>query len=321
MKRISLWLALTGWLVLSATRSVAQPAVASVTLTENFGMNPLQHGWRIYGDTNLFQWDAVRQDMNVTWDSTQPNSYFHRSLGTVLAMDDDFSLAFDLQLKDINDTGFEIAVGLCRFSEVTNSEFLRGGIAGYYPDLAELDYFCAYDSVDATLSDTNSQLSFYYDYVTLATGTTYHIVLNHAGGQPDITGAIYAGGQVVSTLPISYGSVNDFRLDTLSISSYNDGGQDPDYAGDVLAHGTVANFTVTLPPPPVQQLGGYLTHGRWSVGFLSRTNWLYSLQSSPDLQHWITVNPDNAGNGTNLVLSDPTPPGSRAFYRIEAERP
>jgi len=29
------------------------------TITEGFSSNPLQNGWQIFGDTNLFQWDST----------------------------------------------------------------------------------------------------------------------------------------------------------------------------------------------------------------------------------------------------------------------
>src|SRR5215831_6477056 len=96
----------------------------AATIQENFSTNPLQQGWQIYGDTNLFQWNSLNQNLGVTWDSSQPNSYFYRPLGTVLAIDDDFSIAFDLQLTDAQATGFfELAVGLLHFSDATNANF------------------------------------------------------------------------------------------------------------------------------------------------------------------------------------------------------
>ena len=67
--------------------------------TENFSADPLQNGWQIFGDTNLFQWDSTNQNLDVTWDSSQTNSYFYNPLGTILAKSDDFSLSFDLQLN------------------------------------------------------------------------------------------------------------------------------------------------------------------------------------------------------------------------------
>ena len=75
------------------------PPRAAATITENFSANPLQNGWQIFGDTNLFQWDSTNQNLAVTWDSSQTNSYFYHPLGTILTRNDDFSLAFDLAIE------------------------------------------------------------------------------------------------------------------------------------------------------------------------------------------------------------------------------
>src|SRR6266567_5584260 len=73
----------------------------AATVTENFATNPLGRGWRIFGDTNLFLWNAADQNLSVTWDSSRPNSYFYLPLDTILNRQDDFSLALDLKLTDI----------------------------------------------------------------------------------------------------------------------------------------------------------------------------------------------------------------------------
>ncbi|PYJ85541.1 MAG: hypothetical protein DME22_08750 [Verrucomicrobia bacterium] len=91
MKRIRS-LALAGLWVLSAAHAT--------TITEDFSNNPSENGWHIFGNTNLFQWDSVNQNLAVTWDSSQANSYFYHPLGTILARDDDFSITFDLRLND-----------------------------------------------------------------------------------------------------------------------------------------------------------------------------------------------------------------------------
>src|SRR5436189_6431732 len=85
-------LAFAGLFVLSAAHATA--------ITENFTNNPLQNGWQVFGNTNLFQWNSVNQNLAGTWDSSQTNSYFYHPLGTILARDDDFSVAFDLGLND-----------------------------------------------------------------------------------------------------------------------------------------------------------------------------------------------------------------------------
>ena len=56
MKRIRS-LAFAGLFVLSAAHAA--------TTTENFTNNPLQNGWQIFGDTNLFQWNSLNQNLSA----------------------------------------------------------------------------------------------------------------------------------------------------------------------------------------------------------------------------------------------------------------
>src|SRR5271157_5082570 len=113
------------------------------TILENFATNPLQDGWTVFGDTNLFQWDATNHDLRVTWDSSQPNSYFYHPLGTTVTRADDFSLSFDLDLTDIGlgihsylSNSFTIALGFLNLAVATGPAFLRGTSTNS-PDLAE----------------------------------------------------------------------------------------------------------------------------------------------------------------------------------------
>ena len=303
------------------------PGGAAV-IQENFSAGPLEQGWQVFGDTNLFQWDSLNQTLAVTWDSSRPNSLFYRPLGTVLAVDDDFSVAFDLQLADAKATGFfELAVGLLRFSDATSTNFSRG--AAVSPNLFEFDYFPDGGfgpSVDATLADmtvsaTNTRgFYFAYDVLPLASGVTYHIVITHVAGQPALSGAVSTDGQPYTALPQTFsGPITDFRLDTISVTSYS-AANDP-FGDSILAHGVVDNLVVTLPPPPVQNLTGAVSDNVWEASFLSRTNWLYTLERTTDLQSWTNVLPVTPGNGTNLLLSDPNPPVGRGFYRVRANRP
>src|SRR5262245_15678496 len=70
-------------------------------LLEGFASDPLARGWQVFGNSTLFQSNSTNQNVEVTWDSSGTNSYFHRPLGQILTKRDNFSLAFDLQLKDI----------------------------------------------------------------------------------------------------------------------------------------------------------------------------------------------------------------------------
>src|ERR1035438_10474590 len=74
-------LALAGLSLVSASRAV--------TIVEDFATNPLQDGWQVFGTTNLFQWDSTNHWLAVTWDSSQPNSYFYLPLGGYLTRYDD----------------------------------------------------------------------------------------------------------------------------------------------------------------------------------------------------------------------------------------
>lgn len=303
-----------------------QPGRAN-TLTENFSTDPSKDGWQVYGDTELFQWDSTNQDLEVTWDSSQPNTYFYHPLGTILAVDDAFHVEFDLYLNDVNAFGtFEMAVSLLNFSDATSQNFTRA--IGATPNLFEFDYFPdgGYGpSIDATLSDmsvnatNDGDFYFAYDTVPLELGVEYHVVMNHAAGELGITGEVLTNEQIYTSLPQIYaGPISDFRLDTVSITSYSAAA---DTFGDsLLAHGTVDNLVVTLPPPPVQNLTGAFKDGLWQAQFTSRTNWIYTLQRTANSGFWSDV-ASAPGNGSVLSLKDTNPPPATALYRVRSNRP
>jgi len=125
---------------------------------------------------------------------------------------------------------------------------------------------------------------------------------------------------VLITQMINPTNFSDFRLRTLSISSYSDAGQDPQYAGSVLAHGVLDNLVVTVPLPPVQNLIGTLSNGVWQAQFNARTGWLYTLQRTTDFQSWTDASSATPGSGLTL-LSDTNATSEKVFYRIQANRP
>ena len=87
--------------VLFVVGCIAVSQVVAETFSQNFAQDPLTNGWKIFGDTNLFQWDSTNQNLRVTWDSSHTNSYFYHSLGTAVTRRDDFQIEFDLKLDDI----------------------------------------------------------------------------------------------------------------------------------------------------------------------------------------------------------------------------
>ncbi len=305
-------------------------AVEGTVLAEDFSNNPAADGWQTFGDANLFTWDATHQAMQVTWDSSQPNSYFYHPLGTIMTSNDAFSLSFDILLNDAstNSDGsyqFELAIGFLNLAEAENANFLRG-TGDNATNLAEFDYFPADDqgdgaSLDATLLDTNGNYYFAYADVPLGLGALYHVNINHAAGTNTLTGEILADGQSYASLPQTASDifasphVGDFRLDTIAISSYSDSNA---YGGSILAHGTVKNLFVTAPPPPVTYLSGSLTNDTWQAQFWSRTNWNYTLEKSSDLQTWLPLAPALAGPGGLMTLQDTNAPRQSQYYRVSA---
>src|SRR5947209_5567251 len=117
-------------------------AVAATTINEDFSSNA-STGWQVFGDSSLFVRNTALHQLEVTWDSSRPNSYYYQPLGVTLTKDYDFTIDFDLQLTDItsgNEEGktsaMPIAVGLFNLANATNAAFGRG-LYGGAPNVAE----------------------------------------------------------------------------------------------------------------------------------------------------------------------------------------
>ncbi len=298
-------------------------SASASTIVEKFTTDPALDGWQVFGDTNLFQWDSTNQALDVTWDSPFPNSYFYLPLGKTLTLTDSFCVVVDLQLNDATTSGYgsELGIGLLNFSDATNANYLR--TFGTLPNVFEFDYFPPDEygdpaSDDATLVDAEANFNFSYDNATLNPGVTYYILLLHQANTATISGEIFTNGQLMTSLPSVYSDIptNDsgaFQLDTLSISSYAGDG----FGDDILAHGIVSKIAVAS-PLPVQAIQN-LAPGQ--VQFASDTNWLYTLEQSPDFQTWTAAAPGAFGNGTNLVLQATNLPAGKSFYCVRAYLP
>jgi len=322
MKKVCLILALASLSVL--------PVVRASTIIENFTTDPSLDGWQVFGDTNLFQWDSTNQILDVTWDSTQPNSYFYLPLGQTLTVTNSFCVQFDLQLSNAAAYGYgqELAIGLLHWSDATNINFSR--TIDYPPNISpnvfEFDYFPAFndggysspDTVTATIVDSAANYNYCADAQSFVPGVTYHVVLLHYANSINISGVIYTNGQIMSTFPEvqNYYPVNDdgsFVLDTISVTSYADDG----YGDDIFAQGTVANLVFASPLP----VGVINTTTAGQVQFASDPSWIYTLEQTTDFQNWSPAAPAAFGNGTNLVLQATNPPAGKAFYQVIADLP
>ena len=310
-------LAIAGLSVLSVVRAN--------TLIEKFTTDPALDGWQVFGNTNLFRWDSTNQVLDVTWDSSQTNSYFYHPLGVTLTTNDSFCVQFDLQLSDATASGYgnELAIGLLHYSDATSPDFNRANSP--MPNLFEFDYFPAIDyggysqpdTVTATLKDSQSGYAGFYfasDNLPLNPGVTYRVVLIHRAGTATVSGEVLTNGQVMTSLPNIYAAgAGDFQLDTLSISSYADDG----WGDSILAHGTVAKLACASPLP----VGLITAVAAGQIQFTSDTNWLYALEQTADFRTWTPAAPIIFGNGTNLLLQATNLPADKSFYRVRADLP
>jgi hypothetical protein len=333
-------LALASLFALSVTSAFA------TTITENFTNNPAADGWQVFGNTNLFHWNSGNQNLEVTWDSSRSNSYFYHPLGATLTSASNFMLSFNFQLNDIainTDPGypstFQIAIGLLNFKEATNGGFIIG--TGYQaPDLVELDYFPAFSdshhhysasvSTPMISSGNNFAAGGFTVPLALAPGALYSAVMIYTADNQTLHTTLSSNG--VAAGPVQdtklYNGFGDFSVDTISINSYSDTGQDTTvntnsdgstvvYAGSVLAHGVVNKLFFANPLPVMRVLAA----APGNVQFSSTTNWLYTLERTTNFQSWTGVSPAKPGVQGTLILSDTNAPGGKAFYRVRADHP
>ena len=318
----------------------------AATLTEDFSTDPLQNGWKVFGNTNLFQWDATNHQLAVTWDSAQPNSYFYHPLATRLTRYDDFTFEFDLRLRDIasnvasGKTGpMQLGIGFQNYSVATNASYLRGYLL--VSDIAEFCYYpygfyvygseifdspphCVPSFVSSESTASPNMLNPYY-VLEFPTNLVIHVMMAYtASNQTAVLTATTNGVPLgsVSDLVLNsptnsnFTAANDYNVDMFSITSYTSIGDDYD---SILAHGVVANLQVNL-PPPAQNLMGSFSNGVWQVQFTDRTNLLYTLERKVDSAPWSDASLPASGNGTTLVLQDTNAPTDHALYRIRANR-
>lgn len=300
---------------------------------EDFSSDPAARGWQIFGDSALFQWNAANQDLQVTWNSAQTNSYFHRPIGVTLTKRDDFSFAFDLQLRDIaigTSPGmpytFQVAAGFIQLAEATATNFLRGtGFSS--PNLVEFDYFP--DSgfgatVSPTIISSNMQFaSTFNSPLEMTTNDWFHIAMTYTASNQTLATVMTRNGEPFGPLQSAILATNftDFNVDAFAISSYSDAGQDPRFAGSILAHGVVDNLVMAFTKSPISTIAGSFTNGAWRAEFTAQSGWSYTLQRTANFQSWTAASPVTPGVDGVMSLTDTNAVGPQQSYRVLAERP
>jgi hypothetical protein len=331
MKKIRSALALAGLFTFISIR------VHALVINEHFTNDPALDGWQTFGDTNLFQWDSTNQVLDVTWDSSQSNSYFFHALGATLTETNDFTFGFDLQLNDIA-TGlepeypqtFQVAIGLFNYEEATNENFVIG--TGYNAaDIVEFDYFPAFEIYNSSIttpiisSENNfAEIGFTVPF-QMVTGAQYHAVLTYTADNQTLHTTLTSNGVPVGPIEDTILGTNfdNFSVDTMSINSYSQEGQDTNeydgviYAGSILAHGTVNNLFFSDPAP----VANITATSAGVVQLNGTTNWIYTLERTTDFQTWTAVSAPTAGTTGVMSLLDTNPPSGAAFYQVRADLP
>ena len=322
-------------LLLTALLMAARGSTRAATITEDFATDPRTRGWTLFGNSTLFVWNAANHNLHVTWDSSRTNSYFYLPLETILTRADDFSLALDLQLSDVaagvtKPSTFELAFGFLNLVSATKTNFFRGNSSSS-PNLVEFDYFPEAGTISATLWpsfwSTNSVLNYNgsgdYTLLDLPVGPSMRVTMSYTASNQTLATVITTNGVSIGAIASVQlnPSFTDFRVSAFALESYSDAGQDPRYGGSLLAHGMIDNIVLSVPPPPVQNISGQMSDNHWQVTFSSRTNWLYTLESTVGFASWVAVSATTSGNGEVLTLPDSRPLQAQSFYRVRAERP
>ena len=317
--------------------------VGAAVIEEDFATDPLARGWRVFGDSSLFHWNASNQNLDVTWDSSRTNSFLHLPLWTILGKSDTFSLSFEVRLSDIrlgNTPGktneFQIAIGLIHYaSAIRTNHYAGAGVSTAYGirNVVEFDYFPDAgfgETFTSVVVSTNNRIYPVHNFpLKMTTGDTFRITLTYTATDQTLRTTATRNGAPFGPSPgnafaeLSLTGKSDFRVDSFAITSYSDAIQagPPQFHGSILAHGTVDNLRLELPPPAVAQYQLTLANSSCQAEFNTVTNWLYTLERSHSLDQWIAVSETVTGTGTRLTLLDSQPASDYSFYRVRAERP
>ena len=116
--------------------SIASPSDPEryVSFVEDFSLDPVSEGsWKIHGDPSLFQYNEAEGRLDITWDSSEDNSFFYHPLNQTLNKDQSFSLSFTLQVDQLEigvdpekKSTFPIALGLMELEKGLRPNYFRG---------------------------------------------------------------------------------------------------------------------------------------------------------------------------------------------------
>ncbi len=315
---------------------VAAATARAEVFEESFDHDPTSHGWVVHGDTSLAAWDPVERRLAMTWDSGRSNTYVSLPLGQTLNRAMDFEFGFDLTLLEhriginpVKPGTFPIAAGFLNLEVANEIGFIRGSGTGT-PNLVEWTWFAADSAISASVSPvvTSTNLpprwAFRDSYIELQTGVVNRVHGRYTASDSTLRFTITLDGApgpeiLPVVLPPNF---TDFHVNAFSFTSYSDVGQDPRYAGSVLARGWIDNVKLVLPENPQPVLRMTAIGQPRGVIFKSRKGWSYTLLSSHDLEVWTELQGPIAGTGEDLTLLDQRKAlFPQQFYRVRAQQP
>ncbi len=314
---------------------------------ESFAEDPTSRGWETTGESSLFQWDETAQRLAAQWDSSQPNSYFHRPLGVTLDTHQNFSISFDLELDSIEigttpgkSFTFPIAVGLIDLSQATREDFFRGsGIHPVYGHRGAVEWNYLPDSgfgatISTGLISQDNQWAFQNTFpLSLETQTIYRVHMEYNAANGKLETLMTADGEPFGSIkdallseiflnPLENGFTR-LNVDTISISSYSDAGQSPpEYAGSIQAAGYVDNIvveaTAAVPAVPIRQI--QQTEDTIQITFNGSAGRDYWLERTADFLDWIPISHQRTEETGESVFSISISKYPLGFFRIRASQ-
>lgn len=322
-----LLLVLVLFLLVLAPVTYAQTAVGWL---ETFDADPFANGWEAVGATNLFAWEATGRELEVTWNSTNANSYFRRALPGVVSATNDFLLSFSLRLNSAaggvhpgKPGPFQIAVGLQSRAAADLPGFLRGTAADS-PNLVEWNWFPDTGfgaTVSPVIVSAGGRFFPAFTLAEITPGLNYRVSMSWTSASRRLRAELATDGDAppvlsVIMLPLSAG---DFSADAFAIASYSDAGQTPpEFAGSIMASGIVDDMAVWVAQTGGPELALARRGGGWQVSWTGWPGWTYRVEGTSDLSRWTTIAELICTSAGPMLADDLEPAPHGRLYRIVA---
>ena len=302
--------------------SVAVASLHAAVIRTDFSSSPMTEGWFHHGESELFDWNAGAQNLQVTWDSSKTNSFLYHPLPRYLTRKDDFSAELKLRFHDLEHGitagkpyTFQIAFGFLNTTNAFNPDFFRGsGVNAQHGsrNLVEFTYFP--DSgfgatVGPVIATEKNEMFYAHTFpVELSLDEAFLIKIAFTAADQTLRTTISSED---GTIPISSlvfpNRQSDFVVNAFSIHSYSDAGQNPpQFSGSIRAHASIDDINITLPADPAIRLSATATGG---LMFNTEPGWVYGVEHSVDFQAWLQ------GSADILPPTDP-----HLFFRVIANR-